>query len=763
MISLALGILLMNAPASIPQVKQVQSFSLKDVTILPGLQKQRMDVDIAYLKTLDPIRLLSGFYTNAGLSPKAPRYGGWEGQGIEGHSLGHYLSACALMFAATGDNDFKSRTELIVKELAECQKAHGDGFIGGMPDAKRIFTELKARNIRSQGFDLNGNWVPWYNIHKTLAGLLDTYHQTGNKQALDVLTKNATWIKDLTADYTEEDWQKMLACEHGGMNESLADLYSITKNPEHLELADKFHHKAILDPLEQGERKLAGKHGNTQIPKIIGSARLYEVTGKPGFKAISENFWTEVAEDHTYAMGGHGLGEHFGPAKKLSDRLGSTNAETCNTYNMLKLTDHLFQWSPSTKLGDFYERAQINHILTSEELKTGGVTYFVPLGPGMTKHYSSPFDDFTCCRGTGMENHAKYGEGIYYHQGNQLWIDLYTPSKLNWKDQGVTVTQTTEYPKSESSAFVVTASSPKELVLRFRCPAWATNGMTASLGDTKYSAKAGEWLEVKHRFQGSQEIRVQIPMKLRLEPMPDNANRVAVMYGPTMLVAEWKTPEAVGGVIERSPVFLASEKPVTEWLTQAGSHEWHSKGNLLPVDLAFKPFYDVQHERYSAYLDVFTQAEWAAREAQYRKQEADLADLNARSIDFFQPGEMQSERDHNITSENSGPGEWQGRKLRHAWGGGWSSFDLKVDPTVSSDVVFTYWGGDNRTFDVLIDGNMWATEVLNGNPAGKFVDRVHSLTPEILAGRHKVSIRIQAKPNGWAGGLFGVRVLRAKS
>ena len=210
-------------------------------------------------------------------------------------------------------------------------------------------------------------------------------------------------------------------------------------------------------------------------------------------------------------------------------------------------------------------------------------------------------------------------------------------------------------------------------------------------------------------------------------------------------------------------MFLASEKPVTEWLTQAGSHEWHSKGNLLPVDLAFKPFYDVQHERYSAYLDVFTQAEWAAREAQYRKQEADLADLNARSIDFFQPGEMQSERDHNITSENSGPGEWQGRKLRHAWGGGWFSFDLKVDPTVSSDVVFTYWGGDNRTFDVLIDGNMWATEVLNGNPAGKFVDRVHSLTPEILAGRHKVSIRIQAKPNGWAGGLFGVRVLRAKS
>lgn len=760
MIAIVLGALLMKPSVTIKDVRQVQAFSLKDVTILPGLQRQRMDVDIKYLKSIDPIRLLYGFYVNAGLKPKEARYGGWEAMGIEGHSLGHYLSACALMYSASGDTDFKGRAESIVKELDACQKAHGDGFLGGMPDAKRIFDELRAKNIRSQGFDLNGNWVPWYNIHKTLSGLLDTYHQTGNKLAVDVLTKNATWIEDLTKDYSEDDWQKMLACEHGGMNESLADLYSITHNPDHLKLADKFHHKVILDPLEHGERKLAGKHGNTQIPKIIGAARLYEVTAEPRFKAISTNFWHEVVEEHTYANGGHGLGEHFGTPKKLNERLGSTNAETCNSYNMLKLTDHMFQWSPSTELGDFYEKAQLNHILTSEDLKDGGVTYFVPLGPGMTKSYSSAFDDFTCCRGTGMENHAKYGEAVYYHKGNELWVNLYTPSKLNWKAEGVSLTQTTEYPAKEESTFLVETKSPKDLTLKFRCPAWATEGMSATINGVQSHAKAGEWLALSHKFTGKTTIEVKIPMAIHLEPMPDNPSRVAVMYGPTLLVANWNSDKPKEGEIERSPVFLASFQPPAKWLERSGPRSWKSKGNLLPGDLEFKPFYDVQHERYSAYLDVFTQEEWTAREAQYRKQEAETAELNTRSLDVFQPGEMQSERDHNVASNDSGPGEWMGKKLRHAWNGGWFSFDVKVDENFPSEVIFTYWGGDKRTFDVLVDGALWHTQVNDGQPGPKFFDVHQALPADLIKGKKKITIRIQAKDKGWAGGLFGVRVLK---
>jgi uncharacterized protein len=604
--------------------------------------------------------------------------------------------------------------------------------------------------------------VPWYNLHKTLAGLLDTYRETGNKVALDILVKNAEWIADLTQEFTENDWQKMLACEHGGMNESFANLYAITQNPLHLQLAEKFHHTAILDPLEKAERKLAGKHGNTQIPKVIGTARLYEVTGLKRFKTISENFWNEVIEDHTYAMGGHGLGEHFGTAKRLSERLGTTNAETCNTYNMLKLTDHLFQWSPSTRLGDFYEQAQLNHILASEDLETGGVTYYVPLQAGAKKTYSNATEDFTCCRGSGMENHAKYGEAIYYHHANELWVNQYTASRLTWKEQGATVSLVTDFPNSEKVTIRVETKKPTQLKLNFRTPGWADRGMTLRCESENKHSKAGEWLSLEREFRGTETFELSLPMSLRSVAMPDNANRVAVMYGPTLLVAEWGSTEEKPG--ERSPVFIKDNRPVKEWLKKTGPRTWHSVGNLLPNDLAFRPFFDIQHERYSVYLDVFTHQDWKNREAEFRRQEAEIAELNIRTFDFFQPGEMQSERDHHVLSDQSGPGEWQGRKLRHAWNGGWFSFDLKVDPMKAQEIVFTYWGGDRRIFDVLLNGELWETHTGTGQPAEKFFDKVLKLTPEQMKGQNKITIKLQGqKPDGWAGGLFGVRVLNPKT
>jgi hypothetical protein len=282
---------------------------------------------------------------------------------------------------------------------------------------------------------------------------------------------------------------------------------------------------------------------------------------------------------------------------------------------------------------------------------------------------------------------------------------------------------------------------------------------TSTILDTKKSAKAGDWLTVEIAPKHTVSLSLKIPMTLRTVAMPDNPNRVALMYGPTLLVAEWGSTEEKPG--ERSPVFIKDERPVAQWLKKTGPRTWHSVGNLLPTDLAFRPFFDIQHERYSAYLDVFTQQDWENREEEFRKREAEIAALNARTLDFFQPGEMQAERDHNVQSEFSGPGEWQGRKLRHAWNGGWFSFDLKVDPSKTQDVVFTYWGGDRRTFDVLLDGELWETYKGTGQPAEKFFDKSLKLTPEMLKGKSKVTIKLQAqKPNGWAGGLFGVRVLK---
>ncbi len=756
-----------------------KAFPLNRVTILPGLQLDRQKVDLKYLKSLDPIRLLHGFYINAGIKPKAARYGGWETEGIEGHSLGHYLSACALMFAATGDEQLKKNANLIVDELADCQAKHGDGFFGGMPQADRIFSEIKKRDIRSQGFDLNGNWVPWYNIHKTQAGLLDTYQYLGNKKALEVLTKNATWIAETTANLTNEDWQKMLMCEHGGMNESLAALYEITKNPQHLELAEKFYDHRILDPLEKGERKLAGRHGNTNIPKAIGTAKIFEVTNNPKYATVSRNFWTEVVEDHTYSMGGHGMGEYFGEAKKLNQRLSDANAETCNSYNMLKLTDHLFQWSPSTAYGDYTERVQLNHIMTSENLETAGVTYFVPLRMGSRKNYSSPFDDFTCCRGTGMENHAKYGEGTYYHRNNELWINQYTPSVLNWTEQSTVLTQRTNYPLEETSTITLTTNSKRPLILHFRCPGWAQKGMTAEISNdtsngkskNQISAKAGEWLTVRTTVNKTATLKLTIPMSLRLEPMPDNPKRVSVLFGPTVLAAQWDQPakqeptkqeasKLPSATEERTPVILESPQNLNRWLIKTGPRTWKSRQAILPNDLEFRPFFDIQNERYSVYLDLFTKQEWDQQEANYRAAQAAAAELLARTVDFLQPGEMQSERDHKLEGIDSSPGEWQNRKYRHAFNGGSFSFDLSLDPSTQPDIVFTYWGGDRRTFDVLVDGKFWHTEVLNGTPGNAFVDRRPTLPASLWQGKSKIRITLQAQSKGMAGGLFGVRVLR---
>lgn len=735
-------------------------FKLADVTILPGLQKTRQDVDRKYLLSLDPLRLLNGFYINAGLKPKGEGYGGWEKRGIAGHSLGHYLSGCALMFGATGDPEFKKRCQLIVRELRDCQKAKGTGFIGGMPDADRVFAELKARNIRSQGFDLNGNWVPWYNIHKTLSGLLDAYRIADVRDALPILIDHAKWIADLTHDYTDADWQTMLACEHGGMNEALADLYSITHDPSHLALAEKFYHKAILAPLADGERKLAGKHGNTQIPKIIGAARLYEVTGDARFQSIARNFWQEVVEDHTYAMGGHGMGEHFGPPKKLSDRLSDSNAETCNSYNMLKLTDHLMSWGPSVELGDFAERTEINHILTSQELTNGGVTYFVPLRPGAKKTYSSAFDDFTCCRGTGMENHAKYAQGIYYHHDNHLWVNQYTPSRLTWSEKGVSVTMKTEYPKSDRVEINVDSKAPRRLQLSFRVPGWAKEGATLSDKAGVYSGVAGKWLTIEREFKGSETLKLTIPMQLRAEAMPDNPKRVALMYGPTLLVGEWHDSKALSGPIERTPVFVGPVGSADQWLLPNSDGTWRSANNMRPFDMTFRPFYEIQHERYSAYVDVFSSAEWDAREAEYRMKEEALAALERRTVDHFSPGEMQSERDHGVASQQSAPGEHNGRKYRHAMNNGWFSFDLVVDPDAENELVFTYWGGDHRTFNILVDGEKFALESQNSPTPNAFYDKTYPLSKAFLKGRKKITVRFEATATSWAGGLFGARTLR---
>jgi DUF1680 family protein len=742
---------------------KARPFHLGDVRLLDGPFKHAMEMDAKYLLRLEPNRLLHRFRLSAGLEPKGQIYGGWEAQGISGHTLGHYLSACSMMAAASRDARFRQRVDYIVSELALCQGKRADGYVGGIPEGDRIFKEVSAGNIRSAGFDLNGGWVPWYNLHKLYAGLIDAYLYCDSKTAKAVAVGLADWAIRITSKLTDEQWQKMLACEHGGMNEALGNLYAITGETKYLDLARKFHHRTVLDPLERREERLAGLHGNTQIPKVIGMARLYELTAREGDRTIASFFWDAVVKHHTYAMGGHGAGEYFGPPGRLSDRLTPTTAETCNTYNMLKLTRHLFSWNPTAASMEFYERALYNHILASQDPKTGMLCYYVSLQPGHYKTYSTPFNSFWCCVGTGIENHARYGESIYFHDDRSLTVNLFIPSELRWKEKGLTLRQDTRFPEEETTRLTFACKRPVEMTLRLRHPAWVASRMTLKINGRprQISGKPGSYVDVRRRWASGDRVEIALPMSLRQEAMPDNPNRVALLYGPLILAGDLGPQEKP---LPRVPVFVTGGQPLVKRtrLQSPRPLAFRTSAAGRPADVSLIPFYRMHHRRYSVYWDLFTEPEWRQREAEYRAEEARQQELAARTVDHLAIGEMQPERDHNVQGEKTGAGEFGGRRWRHAVDGGWFSFEMRTPPDQPIDLVLTYWGSDSggREFDILVDGTRIATQTLRNNKPNQFFDVTHALPGELTRGKQKITVRLQGHPRRIAGGLFGARTVR---
>jgi DUF1680 family protein len=441
----------------------VQPFGLEQVRLLPGPFRQAMELDRKYLRSLDPDRLLHNFRSNAGLASSAEPLGGWEAPTCElrGHFVGHYLSACALMYASTGDERLKERAEYVVAELAKCQKALGRGYLSAFPEE---FID-RVENLKRV-------WAPWYTLHKILAGLIDLNEHCGSALALEVACKFADWVKTRTDTLNDERMQKMLGNEHGGMNEALANLYARTGEEKYLRLAQRFNHQAVIEPASRRQDRLTGLHANTQIPKFIGAARQYELTGEAALQTAATFFWDTVVRERSYVIGGHSDNEHFTPKERLSQSLGRNTAETCNTYNMVKLTQHLFCWDPRALYADYCERALYNHILASQNPETGMMCYYVPLRPGARKVYNTALASFWCCTGTGVENHARYGESIYFHDGgDKLYWNLFIASELDWKAKGVRLRQETNFPEAGCSRLVVTCGKPIVLSLHVRHPA----------------------------------------------------------------------------------------------------------------------------------------------------------------------------------------------------------------------------------------------------------------------------------------------------
>ena len=759
-------------------------FSLSQVQLLDSPFKQAMERNAAYLLSLEPDRFLHNTRQYAGLTPKGELYGGWESQGIAGHSLGHYLTAISQQYAATGDKRFREKIDYTISEMAECQKAYGDGYIGALPPKElatlRAFKDGKVDPASAFNFK-GGAWVPWYTEHKVLAGLKDAWVLGGSKQAREVTLKLADWVDDITKGLTPEQQQKMLQVEQGGMIDTLIEIYALTGEKRYLDASRRFYHKGILDPLLAGKDDLTGKHANTQIPKVIGEARTYEVTGDVDGRKISEFFWNTVVHKRSWVIGGNSDHEHFFPVGKAAEYLSPSTAETCNTYNMLKLTKHLFEWQPTVAYADFYERGLYNHILASQEPKKGMFTYYVSLKPGHFRTYSTPTDSFWCCVGTGMENHTKYGGFIYSHSKDRLYVNLFIPSVLTWKENGLILEQQTKYPEKDSVEFTFKSAPTTPIALMLRSPWWAAAPLEIQLNGKPLDVKSkpGQFEEVSRVWKKDDRLSVKIPMGLHIEELEGNPNKVAFLYGPLVLagdlgpVPESKTFPYAGDsqtINFRAPVAdvpILVRNGMADLTTSlkrlpGESLAFRTEGLGHPQEVTLRPFNALPYAYSNTYWDVLSAQDWKARETAIEAEAAGRQREEARVIDELSPGEQQSEIDHGVVSERSQIGDFRDRKWRDARDGGWFEFRMKVLRDTPQILRCTYWGDDTggREFDILVDGKLLATQKLDRNQPGKFFDVEYPLPAALLAGKDTITIRIQPRPGHIAGGLFHCAILK---
>ncbi len=593
-----------------------QYFPLRDVRLAPGPFLDAQKLDEAYLLRLEPDRMLHNFRRNAGLEPKAPVYGGWESVEpwiwirCHGHTLGHYLTAAACMYESTGDTRFADRVDYIIAELAECQSRTA-GWLSAFPDGIEPLTNSLS------GKEFPG--VPWYTVHKVLAGLRDAHLHRGSRQAFEIWLKFTDWIDAATRDVSIQDFQKMLDREHGGMNEVCADLFAITNEPRHLALAHRFCHMALLSPLADGVDALDGLHANTQIPKVIGFDRIDNVSPNPRFRHAADFFWRTVVNQRSYVTGGHGDVEHFFPKGEFAKRLDSGKTmETCCTHNMMRLTRALNARTWNSKYVDFFERALFNGILASQDPESGMMSYFQSTRPGYVRLYHTPFDSFWCCTGSGMENHARYGETIFAHDRHNLVVNLFIGATLDWQDRGFTVIQETRFPDADTTRLTFRGKK-QTLRLWLRQPSWC-EVMTVSVnGRRKATARQpGTYHLLERKFRPGDVVEVRLPMSLHLEPLPNAPDYVALMYGPIVLAGRMGTEGLTPGsqliVNEReSGNMLKADVKIPRWtkpLAEMVSHTTRTNAEKLEFRMSgfdggasvnLIPWFRLTNERYNLY------------------------------------------------------------------------------------------------------------------------------------------------------------------
>jgi uncharacterized protein len=589
---------------------KVQPFPMTDVKLRPGPFYNMMQVNQRYLHTLETDRLLHTFRITAGLPTSAQPYGGWEAPDVElrGHYVGgHYLSAAAFTYVTAGDDDIKKKADTLVSELAKCQQANGGGYISAFP------TEFMER-LRNGG----KVWAPFYTIHKIMAGNLDMYLYCGNEQALDVCEKMAGWTANYLKPVSDDQWAMMQHTEHGGMVETLFNLYAITGKEEYLALAQRFEHKAFFGPLAARRDELNGLHVNTNIPKVIGAARGYELTGDERYHTIADYFWHEVTSQRAYATGGTSNGESWQTDPgQMQNQLGTSAEECCCSYNMMKLTRHLFGWTADPKAMDYYERVLFNARLGTQD-KDGMYMYYLPLAPRAWKTFGTATESFWCCTGTGSEEYSKTNDSIYFHDANGIYVNLFIASELNWKEKGVKLIQDTNFPEQDSTTLTLQTQKPTQLALHVRVPYWATRGVTVKINGQaqKVDSTPSSYLALNREWKNGDKVEISMPMSLHPAPISGDATLQAAMYGPLVLAGryggEGLTHEMIYGQLGPhmkpapgpSPEVFSKSGDVSAAIeaAPAGKLSFRLAGQLEATPLV--PLYQISGERYAVYWKV---------------------------------------------------------------------------------------------------------------------------------------------------------------
>ncbi|MBB5519805.1 glycoside hydrolase family 127 protein [Amphiplicatus metriothermophilus] len=750
-----------------PSPRRAEPLPLHAVRLKPSIFKDAIEANRRYLLSLDPERLLHNFHKSAGLPTKGALYGGWEARGIAGHTLGHYLSACSLMHAQTDDEAVRTRVDHIVRELASCQQAHGDGYIGGttverdgrVVDGKIIFEEVRTGDIRAGPFDVNGGWVPLYAWHKVHAGLIDAYRLCANTLALEVMLGMADYLATILEGLDDAQMQALLVAEHGGLNESYAETYAATGEGRWLALARRIRDRAVLDPLSEGRNILSGLHANTQIPKVIGLASLHDLTGEKHFADTAAYFHDIVVNHHSYVIGGNSEWEFFRPPDVIAGALSDRTCESCNSYNMLKLTRRLFGWSPDTRLFDYYERTHLNHIMAHQRPDDGMFAYFMPLSSGARRTWSTPEESFWCCVGSGMESHAKHGDSIYWRAGaDTLFINLFIPSEAAWVEGRMRLSLETGFPFAEAVVIAVEKAPEEARTLALRMPGWcAAPEIFINNAKAEPEKRENGYALMRRIWRAGDKILLKLPMELRAEAAPDAPETLAFLHGPLVLAADLgpsnapfeQIPPALpkgGGMRSLTPL---DDMPYTYEMAGAASDS-----------VVLKPFFNLYDRRTAVYFPQLTAAEWTEREAAFAVAQAEKTAIDVRTIDVIHLGEPDSERRHDFRTNHSDVVAFGGKNGRQAWWGvgNYIEFDMAVTPEARF-LYAQYWGEEiDKAFDILVDGEKIAHETRPGPPIARFVAKTYPLPEGLFRDRKSAIVRFETK--GSDAPVYECRILR---